>query len=157
MERGLTVLETIAAASPLLGLLGTGFGMIEVFRVVAAQGAGQAQLLSGGISEALITTVTGLAIAISVSIFATTGVFAADGAELYKTKTCNACHGNDAKTTIMPNYPKLAGQNADYAYQQMLDIKTGVRNNGQTAAMKGVMHLVTDEELRAIADWLATQ
>lgn len=100
---------------------------------------------------------TGLMLAICTSLFATTGAFAADGAQLYKTKTCNACHGNDAKTPIMPNYPKLAGQNADYAYQQMIDIKTGARANGQTAAMKGVMHLVSEEELRAIADWLATQ
>lgn len=69
MERGLTVLETIAAVSPLLGLLGTGFGMIEVFRVVAAQGTGQAQSLSAGIAEALISTVAGLTIAIPILVF----------------------------------------------------------------------------------------
>jgi biopolymer transport protein ExbB len=68
MERGLTMLETIAAVSPLLGLLGTGLGMIDVFRVVAAQGTGQAQLLSGGISEALISTVAGLSIAIPMLV-----------------------------------------------------------------------------------------
>lgn len=82
--------------------------------------------------------------------------FALDGAELYVKKTCVACHGKDAKTPILPIYPKLAGQNPDYAYNQMLDIKSGARANGQTAAMKGVMHLVSDEELRTIADWLAT-
>ena len=81
---------------------------------------------------------------------------AADGAELYMSKTCVACHGKDAKTPIMPTYPKIAGQNADYSYQQMLDIKTGARANGMTAAMKGVMHLVSDEEIRILADWLAT-
>ncbi|MEW8384959.1 MAG: cytochrome c [Candidatus Thiodiazotropha taylori] len=81
---------------------------------------------------------------------------AADGAELYKTKTCWSCHGKDAQSPIMPIYPKLAGQNADYAYNQMKDIKSGVRSNGQSAAMKGVMGLVTDEEMRAIADWLST-
>ncbi|ODB94052.1 cytochrome C [Candidatus Thiodiazotropha endoloripes] len=81
---------------------------------------------------------------------------AADGAELYKTKTCWSCHGKDAQTPIMPIYPKLAGQNADYAYNQMKDIKSGVRSNGQSAAMKGVMGLVNDEEMRAIADWLST-
>ena len=64
LERGLGVLETIAAIAPLLGLLGTVLGMIEVFDVVSRQGAGQAQNLSGGISEALITTATGLAIGI---------------------------------------------------------------------------------------------
>ena len=82
---------------------------------------------------------------------------AADGAELFKTKTCWSCHGKDAKTPIMPVYPKLAGQNADYAFNQMKDIKSGARNNGQTAAMKGVMGLVSEEEMRAIADWLGSQ
>jgi len=81
---------------------------------------------------------------------------AQDGAQLYKTKTCFACHGKDANTPLQPNYPRLAGQSADYAYQQMQDIKSGARNNGQTAAMKGVMHLVSDEEMRAIVDWIAT-
>ncbi len=82
---------------------------------------------------------------------------ALDGAALYKSKTCWSCHGKDAQTPIMPVYPKLAGQNADYAYNQMQDIKSGVRANGQSAAMKGVMGLVSDEEMRAIADWLSTQ
>jgi cytochrome c len=81
---------------------------------------------------------------------------ALDGAELYKTKTCFSCHGKDAKTPILPMYPKIAGQSADYAYNQMMDIKSGARANGQTAAMKGIMHLVSEEEMRAIADWLAT-
>jgi cytochrome c len=81
---------------------------------------------------------------------------ALDGADLYQKKTCFSCHGKDAQTPILPIYPKLAGQNADYAFNQMSDIKNGKRANGQTAAMKGVMHLVSDEEMRAIADWLAT-
>ena len=81
---------------------------------------------------------------------------ALDGAALYQSKTCFACHGKDANTPLQPDYPRLAGQNADYAYNQMKDIASGARNNGQTAAMKGVMHLVSDEEMRAIADWLAT-
>ena len=81
---------------------------------------------------------------------------ALDGAELYMTKTCFSCHGKDAKTPIMPLYPKLAGQNAAYAAQQMKDIKSGARANGMSAAMKGVMHLVTDEEIEAIAQWLST-
>ena len=82
---------------------------------------------------------------------------AADGAELFKSKTCWSCHGKDANTPIMPMYPRLAGQSAEYAYNQMKDIKSGTRNNGQTAAMKGVMGLVSDDEMKAIAEWLATQ
>jgi len=81
---------------------------------------------------------------------------AADGPTLFVKKTCVACHGKDAKSPILPTYPKLAGQSADYAYSQMIDIKSGARNNGQTAAMKGIMHLVSDEEIRTIANWLAT-
>lgn len=80
---------------------------------------------------------------------------AADGAKLYMEKTCVACHGKDAKKPLMATYPKLAGQNAGYAEQQMKDIKSGARNNGQTAAMKGVMHLVSDEEIKALADYLS--
>ncbi len=64
IRRGLPVLETIAGVAPLLGLLGTVFGMIRVFRIMAQGGIGQAEVLSGGISEALVTTATGLAIAI---------------------------------------------------------------------------------------------
>jgi biopolymer transport protein ExbB len=69
LEKGLTILETIAVISPLLGLLGTVLGMRRVFEVIQEQGIGQAGALSGGISEALITTVTGLFIAIPALIF----------------------------------------------------------------------------------------
>lgn len=79
-----------------------------------------------------------------------------DGAKLYTEKTCVACHGKDAKTPILPDYPKLAGQSAAYAERQMHDIKSGARNNGNTAAMKGVMHLVNDEEIKALAEYIAT-
>jgi biopolymer transport protein ExbB len=64
LERYMVVLETVAAASPLLGLLGTVLGMIKVFSVISIAGVGQAGLLSGGIAEALITTAFGLSIGI---------------------------------------------------------------------------------------------
>ena len=64
LVKGLVVLETIAGIAPLLGLLGTVIGMIKVFTVISQQGLGQTQELSGGISEALITTVVGLSIGI---------------------------------------------------------------------------------------------
>lgn len=82
-------------------------------------------------------------------------LMAADGAALYMSKTCVACHGVDAKTPVLPTYPKIAGQNKEYALQQMKDIKSGARNNGMTAAMKGVMHLVSDEEMAALAEYVA--
>jgi len=68
LEKGLVVLETIAAIAPLMGLLGTVMGMIQVFAVIKEQGIGQTAALSGGISEALLTTVTGLFIGIPVLI-----------------------------------------------------------------------------------------
>jgi cytochrome c len=92
------------------------------------------------------------AIVLSVGVTAQ----AADGAALYQKKTCWSCHGKDAKTPVLPVYPKIAGQNAEYALNQMKDIKSGTRANGQAAAMKGVMGLVNDDEMKAIADWLAT-
>lgn len=80
-----------------------------------------------------------------------------DGATLYVQRNCVACHGADANTPIMPTYPKLAGQNKDYAVAQMKDIKSGARNNGQTVAMKPIMDMVSEAEMEVIADWLASQ
>lgn len=64
LERYLNTLGTIAAISPLLGLLGTVIGMIKVFGTISAQGLGDAGALAGGISEALLTTAAGLVVAI---------------------------------------------------------------------------------------------
>jgi biopolymer transport protein ExbB len=64
LERGLVVLETIAGIAPLLGLLGTVIGILKVFNVISLLGVGQARAMSGGISEALITTIVGLSIGI---------------------------------------------------------------------------------------------
>lgn len=64
MERGLVVLEVIAAVAPLLGLLGTVLGLVDVFFVVTRMGVGQTGAFAGGIAKALITTVVGLIIAI---------------------------------------------------------------------------------------------
>jgi biopolymer transport protein ExbB len=69
MERFLNTLGTIAAISPLLGLLGTVFGMIQVFTVISVQGTGNAESLAGGISTALITTAAGLTVAIPSLFF----------------------------------------------------------------------------------------
>ncbi len=88
-----------------------------------------------------------------------TGVVAvgSPGAELFKTKTCTACHGKDAKTPILPTYPRIAGNTAEYALQQMKDIKNGERANSMAVlGMKGVMHLVTDEEMSQLADYIAS-
>lgn len=64
IERNLGALAVLGGVAPLLGLLGTVTGMIHTFQLVTLFGSGDAKLLSGGISEALVTTETGLAIAI---------------------------------------------------------------------------------------------
>ena len=64
LERGLVILEVIAAIAPLLGLLGTVLGLVDVFHVVSKVGIGQTAAFSSGIAKALITTVVGLVIAI---------------------------------------------------------------------------------------------
>ncbi|NWF37485.1 MULTISPECIES: MotA/TolQ/ExbB proton channel family protein [unclassified Mariprofundus] len=64
MDRFIGVLGVIAAVSPLLGLLGTVIGMIEVFQQISLVGVGKADVLAGGISKALNTTAFGLSVAI---------------------------------------------------------------------------------------------
>ena len=68
LERYLNALGTIAAITPLLGLLGTVIGMIKVFTAITAAGVGNPAVLAGGISEALITTAAGLSVAIPTLI-----------------------------------------------------------------------------------------
>lgn len=69
LERYLNTLGTIAAITPLLGLLGTVIGMIKVFTAIRLEGTGNANILAGGISEALITTAAGLTVAIPALFF----------------------------------------------------------------------------------------
>jgi len=64
LTRRLGVLETVAAVSPLLGLLGTVLGMIRVFATISLAGLGNPETLSAGISEAMVTTAAGLFIGI---------------------------------------------------------------------------------------------
>ena len=64
LNRYLNSLGTIAAISPLLGLLGTVIGMVNVFAAITTHGVGDPGILAGGISEALITTAAGLCVAI---------------------------------------------------------------------------------------------
>ena len=69
LEKNLSPLGTVAAIAPLLGLLGTVIGMIKVFTAIMIEGTGNAGVLAGGISEALITTAAGLTVAIPALVF----------------------------------------------------------------------------------------
>jgi len=68
LQRGMALLLLLASIAPLLGLLGTVTGMIDLFSVIGAQGSGNARSLSGGISEALITTQAGMLVAVPLLV-----------------------------------------------------------------------------------------
>ena len=69
LNRGLPTVAVLAAVSPLLGLLGTVTGMIETFQSITLFGTGDPKLMSGGISQALVTTQLGLSVAIPLVLF----------------------------------------------------------------------------------------
>ena len=69
IQRGLAALALLAAISPLLGLLGTVTGIIETFQSITLYGTGDPRVMSGGISQALVTTVMGLLVAIPLLLF----------------------------------------------------------------------------------------
>lgn len=64
LEKNLSLLASIITVAPILGLLGTVLGLMDVFNVISGGGIGDASLLSSGIAQALISTVTGLSVAI---------------------------------------------------------------------------------------------
>lgn len=68
MERFLSTMGMLAAIAPLLGLLGTVTGMIDTFHVITLHGTGDPRMMSGGISEALVTTMLGLSVAIPIML-----------------------------------------------------------------------------------------
>jgi biopolymer transport protein ExbB len=68
VQRGIAMLAVLGAVAPLLGLLGTVTGMIDTFRVITLFGTSDPKLMSGGISEALVTTELGLAVAIPIML-----------------------------------------------------------------------------------------
>lgn len=105
-------------------------------------------------NKKMLTAVAGTLLCTAMMMSST--VFAADGATLYEEKTCIACHGAEGKTPAMDAYPKLAGQHEGYLLSQMQLIKSGVRNNSHSVAMKNIMDKVSDEEMAAIAKWLAS-
>ena len=77
------------------------------------------------------------------------------GKTLFLTKTCVACHGKEGKKPL-PGYPAIGGQDKAYIIAQAKDIKSGARANGKSNAMQPVMHLVNDDEITAVAEYLST-
>lgn len=82
LNRGLPMIKTAVALCPMLGLLGTVTGMIEVFDVMAVSGSGNARGMAGGVSKATLPTMAGMVAALSGMVFSTQlDRFAADQTE----------------------------------------------------------------------------
>lgn len=104
-----------------------------------------------------IAVAVGAALALSAGAALAQQPAQLDGAQLYQAKGCAACHGPAGSQPISPTYPMIANQNREYLAAQMRDIKSGARNNGQTNLMAPIMTTVSDEEIAALAQWLAEQ
>lgn len=86
--------------------------------------------------------------------FMSSAVLAGDAAKGQQAAAaCAACHGSDGNTPIAPDYPKLAGQRANYTEKQLHDFKSGARDN---AVMAGQVAALSDEQIEDIAAFYAS-
>ncbi|MCB0332969.1 MAG: c-type cytochrome, partial [Bdellovibrionales bacterium] len=107
-----------------------------------------------------------LGLALILFVMDSMSAFAADkhpGEKLYRKKTCFACHGKGGAHGVL-SYPHLAGQQKEYLLSQYNDIKSGKRvasaddsGSPRTKGMKDVLHVVSDDEVSQIFDWLSQQ
>lgn len=88
---------------------------------------------------------------------------AVDGQKVFRTRTCMACHGSKGAKPIQ-TFPALAGQNEKYIYQQVIDIRDGKRvgsvdetGHPRTEGMAAILHILNDEEIKAVAKYASTQ
>lgn len=89
------------------------------------------------------------------TLMVTLSAQAQDGAALFVSKACIACHGVEGRQPINDNTPKLAGQNKGYLMTQLQDIKSGARDNGQTAQMKPIVANLSEQDIEALAEYLS--
>lgn len=94
-----------------------------------------------------------LSVAFAMAFFS--GSAMAQGKALYTAKGCVTCHGPDGKAPILPNYPKLAGQNSQYIQDQLKAFKGQKRTSGQSALMLGFAASLSDADIKTIADYLS--
>jgi len=95
--------------------------------------------------------------------FAAGSAAAADlqaGQAAFEKFACASCHGADAKTSVMPSYPILAGQHEDYLLQALRSYKRGATgstnvNARNNAVMTAMVQQLSDADMRNIAAWLA--
>jgi cytochrome c len=81
----------------------------------------------------------------------------AAGEKLYKSKACMGCHGKAGKKPQLDNYPVLAYQNALYLEEQTKMIRDGQRSSGMSSIMSASVQGLTDEEIKQISLYLASQ
>ena len=97
-----------------------------------------------------------IAAASLVGLFATQASFAAGniaaGAE--KSKACEACHGAGGNAPTTPDFPRLAGQHADYLAKSLRDYKSGARKN---AIMGAQAQTLSPQEIQDVAAWFASR
>ena len=74
-----------------------------------------------------------------------------EGARLYRTQGCLACHGRDGKAAA---FPLLAGQNAGYIYDQLAAFQSGERTHGRAPLMKVIAQTLTPREMKALAHYI---
>ncbi len=109
----------------------------------------------------VIFALMGLAFAAATPAMAEDAI---DAQKIYRLKTCVACHGAKGQKPIQ-SYPALAGQNEKYLLNQMKDVKSGKRVSSVdavtghpfTEGMAAIMHIVNDDELKALAKYLSEQ
>lgn len=96
-------------------------------------------------------------IGIAVAGVASAAEEASDGKALYTELGCVYCHGPAGREPVLDEYPKLAGQNEAYLVQQSKDIRDRARDNGYTGMMQPAVVNVTDEQIAAVAAYLAAE
>ena len=72
----------------------------------------------------------------------------------YKIQACIACHGPAGKGNGPAKIPSLSGQHADYLYSQLKNFQSGTRSNDPNKMMRNIVHRMTDEELKAVSDYI---
>ena len=109
----------------------------------------------GTMNATLKSALTVLGLFAMLALVSAGEALAQDGKALFSQKGCVACHGADGKTTLLPVYPKLAGQNADYLVAQLKDFKSQARKSGQSALMWGMAAQLSEAEMKAVAAYLS--
>jgi cytochrome c553 len=74
-----------------------------------------------------------------------------------KEATCRACHGVQGAKPVVPNYPKLNGQNKEYIVSSLKAYKNGERTGGLAGMMKGIASSLSDAEMAELADYYSQQ